>query len=301
MNKNLLIAATAAIFLVLIGIEGPSRSAQADTSAPAPIVSSGSNTSLNWAGYESTGGTYTGVGATWTVPATGGSTVSGDATWVGIGGMNGRDLIQAGTDAVNEGNGKVTYEAWYELLPRALTPVSLTVNPGDSITASIAQPTTGQWTISLKDNTTGQSYQTSVAYNSSLSSAEWIEEMPVVGRGFISLDQFGTVQFTSAWTIENGTQVSLTGSNAQQMTMINSQRQALAQPSTINSDGASFSVARTTAPATQSVVGARGGYGRTGIGVNGYQPHRQSFRGHGRTYVMNWGGGTYIIRFAFPF
>src|SRR6266567_8526810 len=66
--------------------------------APAPMVPVGENTSHNWSGYAATGGPFTGVNGTWTVPQpmlTGGPGVG--ATWIGIGGVTGPDLIQAGT------------------------------------------------------------------------------------------------------------------------------------------------------------------------------------------------------------
>ena len=52
-------------------------------------------------------------------------------------------------------------------------------------------------------------YQTTLHYASSLSSAEWIEEAPSSGRRIIPIDDFGTVQFTAAMTIAlAGTRVS---------------------------------------------------------------------------------------------
>ena len=52
--------------------------------------------------------------------------------------------------------------------------------------------------------TSGQSYQTTVQYSSSQSSAEWIEEAPASGNGIVPLDNFGAVAFSAASTIENG-------------------------------------------------------------------------------------------------
>jgi hypothetical protein len=41
------------------------------------------------------------------------------ATWVGIGGVNSRDLIQAGTQQQTTGTGQTQYQAWVEMLPQA--------------------------------------------------------------------------------------------------------------------------------------------------------------------------------------
>lgn len=257
MKKNLLIFSLLVSFLVLMSSTVLTTSAEADTPPAQPalnVPAANSGSSLNWSGYQATSGVFTGVGADWTVPTASNNNVSGDATWVGIGGIKGNDLIQAGTDAVNTGEG-IVYQAWYETLPASLIPVPLSVNPGDSMTTSIIQQSDGSWLVTLKNNTTGQDYQITIDYPSSLSSAEWIEEMPVVGRGFIPLDDFGNVRFSNAWAIENGQQVSLTTANAKPITMINDQRQALARPSVVGSDGASFNVARTSAStADQSVA-----------------------------------------------
>src|SRR5207245_2487158 len=81
------------------------------------------------------GGSFTAVTATWVVPQVSATSTGADATWVGIGGLNSRDLIQAGTQA-SVGGGSVTYEAWVEMLPQSSRTVSLSVNPGDSVTTS---------------------------------------------------------------------------------------------------------------------------------------------------------------------
>src|SRR5205807_6450332 len=121
----------------------------------------------------------------------------------------------------------------------------------------IAQQSAGTWQIAFKNNTSGQTYQTSVHYTSSLSSAEWIEEAPSGPNGVVPLDNFGSVAFSSASTVQNGQTVDLSQAGAQRITMLNSSGQQLAVPSGIGSDGSSFSVARTSAPATPPPSNAR--------------------------------------------
>lgn len=286
---NKTVTSFAAVLLVLPSFFIPLPTNAAGTTAPNSPVSAG--TSLNWSGYTATGGTFTSVGASWTVPessaATGTSALSADATWVGIGGVTSKDLIQAGTQTVFQ-NGVASYEAWYETLPATSQAIPLTIQPGDAMTVSIAQQSAGQWTISFMDNTTGKSYGTSVSYQSSLSSADWVEEMPSATRGYVALDNFGTASFTNGFAVENGIQLSLSDANAQPLTMINSANQALATPSALGGDGASFSVTRTSVAASTAALApqgtfiGRGGYGnaggtqrwsRTGVGVQGYAPH----------------------------
>src|SRR5947207_3421870 len=87
--------------------------------------------SSNWAGYAVTGGTFTAVSATWSVPRFVPESPAGaDAIWVGIGGVRGNDLIQAGTQETVSGRGSTHYEAWFETLPQPSRPVPFAVNAG---------------------------------------------------------------------------------------------------------------------------------------------------------------------------
>jgi hypothetical protein len=228
-----------------------------------PVVPVSQNTSHNWSGYAATTGRYTGVTGTWTVPQPRVSGAAGvGATWVGIGGVNSRDLIQAGTQDVAAGGGQAQFQTWIEMLPQASQQVPLAVEPGDSVTVSINEQGagTGVWQISMKNNTSGQTYQTNVNYASSESSAEWVEEAPSGSSGVLPLDQFNSVSFSAASAIQNGQTVDLAQASAQAITMLNGSAQPLAVPSGIGSDGSSFSVARTSAPAT--TTGSSGGNGR---------------------------------------
>ena len=215
------------------------------TTTPARI----SDTSSNWSGYVASGGTYTSVTGTWIVPQVGATTTGADATWVGIGGVSGTDLIQAGTQATVSG-GSVSYEAWIEMLPDSSRTVSLDVAPGDSVTVSITEQTGGEWLIKMANNTTQATYQRTVRYASSRSSAEWIQEAPSAGRGIIPLDDFGTLRFTGGSAVRDGKTQSLSALGATAVAMINRAGQAIAQPSTLGADGSSFVVTRTSAPGT---------------------------------------------------
>jgi hypothetical protein len=243
-----------------------------NSTAPTPIASvvpAGTSVeqSSNWAGYTATGGTFTSISATWTVPkvsAGSGNTIAADATWVGIGGANTTDLIQAGTQATVQG-GQVVYTAWWETLPQAAQTVPLDVSAGDKVSVSVTRQAGGTWQIVIRDTTSGQSFQKSLTYQSSLSSAEWIEESPTAGRRtLVPLDDFGTVTFTNATTVENGEKRSITQAGGQPVSMYSSPAQGrrgrggrpsgqagqpLAQPSALGADGSSFSVTRTSVPA----------------------------------------------------
>lgn len=208
-----------------------------------------SDTSSNWSGYVASGGTYTSVTGTWTVPQVASTTSGADATWVGIGGVTGTDLIQAGTQATSAG-GTVAYEAWTETLPDSSHTVSLAVAAGDSVTVTITEQSSGQWLISMVNNTTKATYQRTIAYGSSRSSAEWIQEAPSSGRSIIPLDDFGSVRFGGASAVRDGKTLNLSALGATAVAMTNRSGQAIAQPSTLGTDGGSFTVTRTSAPGT---------------------------------------------------
>jgi hypothetical protein len=218
---------------------------QPDTTSTTPARVS--DTSSNWSGYVANGGTYTSVSGTWIVPQVGTATTGADATWVGIGGVSGTDLIQAGTQATVSG-GSVTYEAWTEMLPESSRTVSLSVAPGDSVTVTITEQTSGEWLIAMVNNTTKDSYRRTVRYDSSRSSAEWVQEAPSSGRGIIPLDDFGSVRFTAGSAVRDGKTLGLSALGAAPVAMINRAGQAIAQPSTLGADGSSFVVTRTSAP-----------------------------------------------------
>lgn len=214
----------------------------------APSVTSGSSAfsvSRNWAGYGSTGGSFTSITGTWTVPHISSSGASAlDATWIGIGGITSSDLIQSGTEDLVSRSGQVVHVAFFELLPNLPQQIPAAVQSGDSITVAITERAVDQWQISFADTTNGQRYNITTHYHSSLSSAEWIEEAPARGGKVLHLNNFGTVTFSNGSTLKNQSPVTIAQSNALPITMVNSKKQVLATPSSINANGAGFSVVR---------------------------------------------------------
>jgi hypothetical protein len=149
----------------------------------------------------------TGVNASWRVPEVKPSennTFSG--VWVGIGGYGEDTLIQTGTEQECI-DGKVTYYSWYELLPAHLVRISdFKVRPSDVIMASIslASQNSNTWLIEINDVTRGGYFKKTVVYNSSMRSAEWIVERPLVNGGISTLANFGNVTFTECQATVNG-------------------------------------------------------------------------------------------------
>ena len=231
-----------------------------DTSSTTPARIS--DTSSNWSGYVANGGTYTSVTGTWLVPQVGATTTGADATWVGIGGVTGTDLIQAGTQATVTGDGSVSYSTWTEILPDFSRTTPLDVAAGDSVTVTITEQSSGVWLIVMVNNTTRDSYEKTLRYASSRSSAEWVQEAPSTSRGVVPLDDFGTVRFLAGSAVRDGKALGLSALGATPVAMINRAGQAIALPSTLGVDGSSFAVTRTSAPG--SVQGGGRNFRRRG-------------------------------------
>jgi hypothetical protein len=157
--------------------------------------------SLNWAGYIRPGHGFTSASGSWTVP-THTSTHDGySSTWVGIDGATGTDryLIQTGTEADVSG-GRRSYRAWWEVItPSDVAPETLfntlTVHPGDSISATVFKTPSGTWTMRLRDNTTGHSASHTTSFAGPGSSAEWIQEDTDVNGYISAAPDWGSVTF----------------------------------------------------------------------------------------------------------
>ena len=178
--------------------------------------------SSNWSGYVlpdfQTGEKYTSAQGTWVVPAVvGNKQFSVTSNWVGIGGFckdakcskGDRTLIQLGT-AGEAQNSQTLYFAWYELLPKTSKMTTVSVNPGDVVTASLScNPCTGKqsWTLSMTNVTTGDNWSQAFKYKSSKLSVEWIQEAPSGQNGIFPLADFGTSTFDSS--MANGSSADL--------------------------------------------------------------------------------------------
>jgi hypothetical protein len=243
-------------------------------SAPAP-----SGSSRNWSGYAATQGTFTSVTGSWTIPSVAATGHAGaDVAWVGIGGISSRDLIQCGTQNLISDFGQVTTSAFYEILPDASSVIPININVGDSITVTITEVSQNQWNISFIDNTQGKTFNTTVSYTSSHSSAEWIEEAPSDGNLQLPLDNFDSIQFLNATAVQNGNRVNIAQSNAQPINMVNITNQIIASPSSLGDDGSSFTVTRSSAQSSTPVPAFDRNvrsFRRRGFGIGHFTPLTQ--------------------------
>jgi hypothetical protein len=187
----------------------------------------------------------TSVNGSWTVPTVNvllGNSFS--AAWIGIGGRFDGTLIQAGTEQ-DSLRGRGTDSAWYELFDQnAVTIDSLSVAPGDRITASISllDPITRVWSIDIHDVTDEQSFQKNVIYTSSLLSAEWIVERPTINGNLVTLADFGQITFTGCTATLSSVVGTVSSFPHSQIIMVDGQNTQLVSVSSLTSSGSSFTV-----------------------------------------------------------
>jgi hypothetical protein len=224
----------------------------------APGARANANQSSNWFGYnqgtlEQGSKLFNSITGDWTVP-TATQHTSGQAEyssdWIGIGGgcidagctATDSTLIQTGTEQDVDSTGKASYSVWWEVIPApSLTITNMTVSAGDRIHASIAEvvPDSNLWTITIKDLTNGQSFTTTVPYTSTHTTAEWIEETPLLigtNAGFAALPNLSTPAFDLATT--NGAPANLKAS--EQMNLIDSNSNVIGAPSAPDPDADGF-------------------------------------------------------------
>ena len=226
--------------------------------------------SANWSGYADTNDTFSSVASSWTEPTVncanssaglngvlGLSTFNGllggpDAAssfWVGLDGYNSTSVEQLGTDS-DCVSGAPSYYAWYEMYPNpsVTLPSQYPVQPGDQMTALVASNPAGtSFTLEIKDATAGWMFSTTQTGSGfARSSAEAIAEAPssctLLFCSEVPLADFGQVNYSGSAAIDTaGTKGTLSAFNANEITMVNNGT-TLATPSSLSSDGSSFSV-----------------------------------------------------------
>ena len=159
--------------------------------------------SQNWSGYYLNGSGFTSVSSSFTVPnISSGSTDTDTSEWVGIDGVTNTNLIQAGvSEDYRAATGRISIFAWWEILPAPSTEIlTISPSPGDRMTVSIAQQTSGLWSVRVSDDTNGQVFTISLSYSGQLTSAEWIVEAATsaVSGNVFTLGQYSpNVVFTN--------------------------------------------------------------------------------------------------------
>jgi len=197
--------------------------------------------STNWSGYADTSTTFSTATGNWTEPSVScsGGRTSYAAFWVGIDGFTSGSVEQDGTLAECSG-GRAFYFSWWEMYPtNAIQTVGSSVQPGDSISASVVRSGTS-YTLKVTDSThPANSFTTTQSCSSCAnSSVEWIAEAPSGSGGVLPLANF------HSWTLSGATVNSgvISSFSDDEITMIDSSGRVKAQPGSLNGSGNGFSV-----------------------------------------------------------
>jgi len=272
-------AGLAALLLTACSGGASSHPPAATTTSPArdsaaSTVSVTAQEDSNWAGYvigsnpttttaTTTAGTsFSSVSGSWTQSAAdcASGSPSHSAFWVGIGGYTGTHLEQTGTSADCSASGQATYSVWYELVPAAQAPVTMTVQPGDKLSARVAV-SGDKVSISISDLTRHVTFSKQLTMSGpTVSSAEWIAEAPSRCESassqdchILSLADFGSVTFTGASASAGGKAGSITSGLAPVTALTleanpgfgrlyATAAQADASPGALSGNGSSFTV-----------------------------------------------------------
>ncbi len=250
--------------------------------ALAPLPVTGMAYSTNWSGYTAetslsnpASNAVTAVSGSWTVTGVTGNNNAYAAEWVGIDGYSSPTVEQVGTLQETFRSGAPTYYAWYEMYPNSLVEItSLTISPGNTISASVTYNGNGSFALKMTDNTTGKSFSTTQSLPSGStaqrSSAEWIVEAPSSWFGVLPLANFGTVNFSEAQaTFNNGITGPIDNNPSWQNTAID----MVSQSGTTTIATTSALIDSTTTPMTSSFnvayTGSTGSYQLRGGRVQG--------------------------------
>ena len=216
---------------------------------PSAVETQAGWSSSNWSGYAITG-SFTAITGSWIVQTAGASRKpTYSSQWIGIDGFNNSNLIQTGTES-DYYNGAAHYGAWWEILPAAETVIpSLVVSPGDHMSASVTKGSGSSWTITISDDTTGQSFTTVQSYGGPGTSAEWVEEAPTVGGHIATLTNYGSTTFDPGTA--NGANPGLTSAASGVMVQNHKQVSTPSNPDA-DTDGFNMRYGNTVPPAPGS-------------------------------------------------
>jgi hypothetical protein len=232
--------------------------AVASAASAAAVVTVDETAAENWSGYVDTGGTFSAVNASWTVPAVNceADPNADSSQWIGIDGYTeSSDTVeQDGTEA-DCSNGTPLYGAWYEMFGDdavndgyevALSPSTYPLAAGDQVSATVSLAGS-HWTLSVEDTTADWHFQTTVATPSpapAQSSAEWIVERPeecANSCSLVNLADFGSVNFTGATTDDNDQVGPISQFAGTPIEMAMGSNDVLAAPSALDNTGEMFS------------------------------------------------------------
>ena len=280
--KALAVGATAA---VLFATAAPAAQAIGLSYAPDTATAAAST---DWSGWDVTGGTYTSVSASWTVPTvtctTGETSYSAD--WVGLDGDGSDSVEQIGTSSDCD-PGTPSYTAWYEFYPEASVQLTNPVKAGDNISASVVSVAgTDEFKLVLTDTTQGWTKtETGESPSGTGASAEIIAEAPSGSsrqNSVLPLADFKAVTFTDV--LVDGKAIGA-NSAAAKIAMVDSSGSPMATTSALTANN-KFTVTWVSSGDTAST---------SGLGSNGFGDGANGFGGGGNGFGdggSDFGGGA---------
>jgi hypothetical protein len=220
-------------------------------------ISMANSNSTNWAGYvgaksisKPVTGSCTLAAGTFNVPEiyTDVNLPNNNASiWTGIDGAFATDptVQQIGIDGANV-NGKTVWYAWFEMYPQpAYQIVGFPIKKGDSITTTIQVISTGQYQLTIMNNTRGVRTVIPTRYTKNTGakqqSVEWIVEAPWMGKT-LPLTHFSQVIFTKCSARISGVTSAINAFPNVAVDMVTPTLQLKAKTNALSSNGQSFSV-----------------------------------------------------------
>jgi Peptidase A4 family len=199
--------------------------------------------STNWSGYADTGKAFSTVTGNWTEPsASCTSTTSLAAFWVGIDGYSSDSVEQDGT-LIECYKGAAYYFTWWEMYPsNDIQVVGETLEPGDSISASVVRSGTS-YTLKVTDSThPANSFSTTATCSCANTSAEWIAEAPSGTSGVYPLSHFSKLTMSGATVKTTSKSGVISSFTDHEITMVDTSGNVEAQPGALSSNGKWFNV-----------------------------------------------------------
>jgi len=210
----------------------------------------GSLGSYNWSGYADAATNslpaFRAVSGSWVVPSV--SCTPEDritSQWVGLDGLTSQTVEQDGTIGWCFED-VPTYFTWYEMYPGDSVEVGTSLQPGDSIAASVTRVSSTNYSLVVTDSThpsASFSQTASCSVQCVDSSAEWISERPSFDIGIVPQAKYGKWNLTNAQATFRGTPGSITNDPSNyRITMIDAtQSYPLDLTSPLGGGGTSFS------------------------------------------------------------
>jgi Peptidase A4 family len=181
---------------------------------PGPAIPMVALSTINWSGYALAGSDFTSVTGTFNVPVPPKSVrcLEQSAVWVGVDGLDNRDLLQAGVvESAFEPPSNPSQVEWsapgiicprdvqvyafWEDLPSGSKRTDLPVKAGDELSVSIFKMSPGWWALAVHDISSGHSWLLSQPYSGPGTSVEWVVEAPQVMALVTDPIPFSTVNF----------------------------------------------------------------------------------------------------------